>query len=330
MSKIIISFMSQAGIARDANLLFGILDLDTEKFENIRLNHLPNTDNFCHGMGMCYNENYFCAGIIPIRERLASNLLTINLVTGEKKISYLFFTKAIHGITSLDKNRLLVNATQNDCIIEICLDNGHVVTEDLYHHFLDRVYWEEIRRRHCDLKQESIIYRGPTYIDDNYHNNSIFKYKNAIYATMFRGKPNMQGTEGGGAMFDLRSGEPIIKNLQQPHTAFVDSKENLCCCSSSNFTFIVKDKFIVELDGYTRGIYEDKEKGGYWIGISAYRKYNAKLSKWIEKYRGDQPLQGARIQFVDYEGNIGRTIELAEYGKEIFDLITLKEGEWNK
>lgn len=79
-----------------------------------------------------------------------------------------------------------------------------------------------------------------------------------------------------------------------------------------------------------RGIYEDKEKGGYWIGISAYRKYNAKLSKWIEKYRGDQPLQGARIQFVDYEGNIGRTIELAEYGKEIFDLITLKEGEWNK
>ena len=330
MNRIIVSFMSQAGKARDANLLFGILNLTNGNLQRIGLNHLPNTNNFCHGMGICYNGDYFCAGIIPIRERLASNLLTINLVTGEKKVSYLYFTKAIHGITSLDKNRLLVNATQNDCIIELCLKNGQVVTEDLYHHFLDKGYWEEIRRRHCDIPQKEIIYRGPTYIDDNYHNNSALKYKGAIFATMFRGKPNMQGTEGGGAMFDLRSGEPLIKNLQQPHTAFVDSMGNYCVCSSSHFTFVVKDKFIVELDGYTRGICEDKQKGGYWVGISAYRKYNAKLSKWIEKYRGDQPLKGARIQFIDYEGNVGSTIELAEYGKEIFDLLPFKQGEWNK
>ena len=330
MNRIIISFMSQAGKARDANLLFGILNLTNGNLQRIGLNHLPNTNNFCHGMGICYNEEYFCAAIIPIRERLTSNILTINLTTGEKKISYLYFSKAVHGITSLDKNRLLINATQNDCIVELCLKNGHVVTEDLYHHFLDRVYWEEIRRRHCDLPQKEIIYRGPTYIDDNYHNNSVLKYKQHIYATMFRGKPNMQGTVGGGAMFNLKSGEPIITDLQQPHTAFVDSKGNYCCCDSASFTFVVKDKFTVELDGYTRGIYEDDFEGGYWIGVSAYRKYNAKLSKWIEKYRGDQPLEGARIQFVDYEGKVGRTIELAQYGKEIFDLLPYKEGEWNK
>ena len=146
--KMVISFMSQKGQARDANLLFGILDTDNGNFENIKLNHLPNTNNFCHGMGMCYSDEYFCAAIIPIRERLTSNILTINLSTGEKKISYLYFAKAVHGITLLDKDRLLVNATQNDCIVELCLKNGHVVTEDLYHHFLDRVYWAEIRRRY--------------------------------------------------------------------------------------------------------------------------------------------------------------------------------------
>ena len=330
MSKIVISFMSQKGEARNPNLLFGILNFKSQKLEPIRLDHLPNTNNFCHGMGMCYNDDYFCAAIIPIRERLTSNLLTIDLKTGKKQISYLHFSKAIHGITSLDKNRLLVNATQNDCVVELCLKNGWVVTEDLYHHFLDHVYWEEIRRRICDLKQEQIIYRGPTYIDDNYHNNSVFKYKQSIFATMFRGLPHMQGMDGGGAMFDLRSGRTVIGSLQQPHTAFIDSRENFCCCNSAKFTFIVKDKFIVELDGYTRGIYEDQEKGGYWVGISAYRKYNAKLSKWIEKYRGDQPLKGARIQFIDYEGNIGDTIELAQYGKEIFDLLPFREGGWNK
>ena len=322
--------MSQKGKPKDPNKLFGIFDTETKSMEDIKLGYLNNTNNFVHGMGMCYNDNYFCAAIIPIRERLTSNLLTINLKTGEKKITYLHFSKAIHGITSLDKNRLLVNATQNDCVVELCINNGWIVTEDLYHHFLDKVYWEEIRRRHCDLKQDQIIYRGPTYIDDNYHNNSVLKYKNHIYATMFRGLPHMQGVDGGGAMFNLKSGETLINNLQQPHTAFVDSKGNLCCCNSSAFTFIVKNRFVAELDGYTRGIYEDTQKGGYWIGISAYRKYNAKLSKWIEKYRGDQPLKGAEIQFVNYEGHIKDTIDLAQYGKEIFDLLPLRKGEWNK
>jgi len=329
MSKIIISFMDQKSKPKNPDNLFGILDTENEHFEWIKLSHLNNTNNFVHGMGMTYNQNYFCAGIIPIRERLTSNILTINLETGEKKITYLHFTKAIHGMTTLDNNRLLVNATQNDCVVELCLNNGWVVTEDLYHHFLSKDYWEEIRRRYCDLRQDQIIYRGPTYVDDNYHNNSLFKFKNHIYATMFRGLPHMQGVDGGGAMFNLKNGNVIIDNLSQPHTAFVDSMKNPCVCNSSQFTFIVKGKFKIALDGYTRGIHEDKQKSGYWIGISAYRKYNAKLSKWIEKYRGDQPLKGARIQFVSYDGQIGNTIELSQYGKEIFDLLPYKNGKWN-
>ena len=330
MSKIVISFMDQKDKPKNPDNLFGILDLDTEQLQWIGLRQLPNTDNFVHGMGMCYNDIHFCAGIIPIRERLASNLLTINMKTGEKKITYLYFTKALHGMTSLDKNRLLVNATQNDCIIELCLNKGHVVTEDLYHHFLKKEDWEKQRSEFCNRSNESIVYRGPCYIDDHTHNNSIFKHKGNIYATMFRAEPHMQGTDGNGVMFDLISGKPIINNIDHPHTAFVDSKGNFCVCSSTHFTFIVKDKFIAELDGYTRGIYEDQKEKGYWIGVSAYRKYNAKLSRWIEKYRGDQPLKGARIQFVSYEGKIGRTIDLAQYGKEIFDLLPFKKGEWNK
>ena len=39
MSKIIISFMSQKGEARNPNLLFGILNLNTKKLERIRLDH---------------------------------------------------------------------------------------------------------------------------------------------------------------------------------------------------------------------------------------------------------------------------------------------------
>lgn len=331
MGKIVISFMSNEGKSQNPDNLFAILDTKTQNLERIKLSHLPNTTNFAHGMGTSYNGNYFCAGIIPIRERLASNIFTINLKTGEKKITYLFFTKAIHGMTSLAPNRLLVSSTQTDCLIELCIKNGHIITEDLYHHFLSPEDWKDLRRKFCDdINNINTNYRGPCYVDDNFHANSVFKYKGEIYGTTFKSVIGKQGEKGWGSLFNVSTGQLILNNLLQPHTAFIDSKGQICCCSSYDFTFVVKDKFIVELDGYTRGICEDQSEGGYWIGISAYRKYNAKTSKWIEHYRGDQPLKGARIQFVDYEGNIKNTVELAQYGKEIFDLLPLKKGAWNK
>ena len=91
--KIIISFMDQKGVAKDPNHLFGILNTETEKLNWIQLSHLGNTQNFVHGMGMCYDRHFFHAGIIPLRERLTSNLLTINLKNGQKHISYLYFTQ---------------------------------------------------------------------------------------------------------------------------------------------------------------------------------------------------------------------------------------------
>lgn len=328
--KIVISFMDQKGMVKNPDHLFGILDTKTENLNWIKLSHMSNTQNFVHGMGMCYDRDFFHAGIIPLRERLTSNLLTINLLSGEKHISYLYFTKAIHGITRLDRNRLLVAATQNDCLVELCTnESGYVVTEDLYHHIIEKEYWEEIRRRHCDILQQDCFYRAPSYVDDNYHMNDVLKYKNHIYVTMFRGKPLQMGMDDSGVMFNLRNGNVVINNLSQPHTPFIDSKRNACICNSSKFKFIVKDKFEVELDGYTRGICEEEGKG-YWVGISAYRKYNAKLSRWVEKYKGDQPLQGARIQFVDYKGKIGKTIELKDYGPEIFDLLPMRDGKWFK
>lgn len=50
----------------------------------------------------------------------------------------------------------------------------------------------------------------------------------------------------------------------------------------------------------------------------------------MEQFAGDKPLKGARIQFIDYDGNIKNTIELAQYGQEIFDILPLRKGEWNK
>jgi hypothetical protein len=329
MSKLIISFMSREAKPKNPDHLFAILDTNNEKLEWIKLSNLPNTKNFVHGMGICYNQHYFCAGIIPIRERLASNLLTIDLSTGEKRISYLFFTKALHGIKSIDNNRLLATSSQTDIVSELILNNGAVICEDLYHHFIDPQKWN---KECCRIRNTGQVtnYRGASFIDDQCHVNSIEVDHNYLYCTMFGAfNEKYYGNKYRGILYNMSTCEPVMNNLDQPHTAYIDWQGNICCCNSSQFTFIVKDKFEVLLDGYTRGICDDKEDKGYWVGISAYRKYNAHLSRWIEKYRGEQPLKGARIQFVDYDGYIKRTIELSQYGEEIFDILPHRTGRWN-
>lgn len=341
--RIVISFMDNDNkpVVNPDNL-FGIIDTDTEKFEWIKIGHLNPPNNFVHGMGMCYNEGrYFCAGIIPNRRRLASNLFTIDLSTGEKRISYMLFTKAIHGLKSIDNQRLLACSTQTDLIAELIIENGTVVNEDLYKHMSMPNRWEFVLNEYASRPEQPTFYRAEKLLDDNHHVNSIEVYNGKMICTMFGYRSWEKETkkyiltkgnnsEFSGLLHDLKSDKILLNNLKQPHTAFINSRGAICCCNSAHFTFIVKNKFEVELDGYTRGICEDLKEKGYWVGSSSYRKRRHHDGKFVRFDKGDVPLQGARIQFVNYKGKIGRTIELKDYGQEIFDLLPeLPGGKYN-
>ena len=331
--------MSSDEKPKDSDKLFAILNTDDQNLQWIKLSQLLSTNNLVHGMGMTYNKGkYFCAGIIPSSQRLKSIILTINLETGEKKLNHLLFTKAIHGLKSIDNNRLLACSTQTDIISELIIENGNVVNEDLFKHMAMPDRWECVLNEELSKSGQNPYYRGDKLIDDNHHVNSIEIINNKILCTMFgyrsweKEHKRYVNDDGlyDGVLYDLKNCKIILNNLRQPHTAFINSRGSIGCCDSANFTFIIKNRFKVELDGYTRGICEDTKAKGYWVGISAYRKKRFHDGKWVRLYKKNKELNGARIQFVDYDGKIRKTIELEQYGEEIFDLIsTIDGGNYN-
>jgi hypothetical protein len=71
----------------------------------------------------------------------------------------------------------------------------------------------------------------------------------------------------------------------------------------------------VKLKGFTRGLCEDKWKGGYWVGMSYHRKFNTDIN-------------GATLQFVSYDMQAEDPIDLSTLGREVYDIIEFKKGRY--
>ena len=327
--------MGQKPEPRDPDHLFAIVDVNKEKVNFVNLKDTFKNIDVTHGMGMDYcGKNLFIAGIIPPqRLRCASFLLIIDLSTGQRHIHNLNFVKAIHGLRTIDNCRLLVNSTQTDILSDITMYQGHL-NEDIFFDFRCNRDLENLATCFLQDKLNTPNWRGIA-LDDSYHVNGVAISGNNIYVTMFGAFDKKHyGKEYKGILYNITYGDVIIDNLRQPHTPYIDSKGYVCCADSANFSFVrsIGPNRIqrVELDGYTRGICEDPARKGYWVGISAYRKYSKTKNKWVEQYKGDAPLKGARIQFVDYDNKTRRTIDLAKYGiMEIFDIVPCLNGRWN-
>jgi hypothetical protein len=279
-----------------------------------------------HGMGMTYVGDLFCAGIIPFRERLTSLLLTINLSTGNKNINKLFLTKAVHGIFGLDNYRLLANSTQTDQLVEVVLLEKDEIE------FVDIVFnFNKIKIKNILEPKDIIGYRAIEKFDDKFHINSVCVHDKKIYFTQFR---DFNYESSGMISYIDDSGYyPIKTNLNHPHSVYADSKGNILLCDSANFKVInLTAGWEVECEGYTRGICEDKGKGGYWVGASSYRKFSKTENKWVRFYREDIPrFKFAQLHFITYDGILKETILLDAFKvKEIFEIIEKKDGDWGK
>jgi hypothetical protein len=334
MEKVVISIMGQSPEPRDPNQLFAIVDLNKSRIEFINLEKTLKYAEVTHGMGMCYCDDLFVAGIIPPqRLRCASFLLLINLSNGERYLHNLNLTKAVHGICAIDNCRLIANSTQNDILSDISMHKGHL-NEDVFYDFKPNRNLENLfncfKTENCNIAGWRV-----SELDDKYHINGIYFHKNNVYLTMFNAiDSGKYGEEFKGVLYDLNRDKIVLNNLKQPHTPYVSQWGNLCCADSGNFRFVHGDtrgKFTyVDLDGYTRGICEDPARKGFWVGISAYRKFSKTQNKWIELHKDNIPLEGARLQFVSYKNEVKQTIDLAPFGiKEIFDILPFKTGKWN-
>jgi hypothetical protein len=334
MDKLIISTMGQKPEPRNPNHLFAIVDVKKREVDFINLEDSFKNIDVTHGMGMNYcGKNLFIAGIIPPqRLRCASFLLIIDLLSGQRHVHNLNFVKAVHGLCAIDNCRLIVNSTQTDILADISIYREHL-NEDIFYDFRNERNLENVFTCFMQENQDKPYWRVSA-LDDAYHINGVTVSRNKIYVTMFNAfdKKN-RGKNHKGILYNITDSKLILNDLNQPHTPYIDSKGYVCCADSGNFSFVrsfgPERIYRVQLDGYTRGICEDPARKGFWVGISAYRKYSKTQNRWVEQYKGDTPLKGAKIQFVNQNNEVKDTIDLAKYGiMEIFDILPCLDGQW--
>ena len=291
------------------------------KFDNI-INRSPKINR---GMGICYYKNFFYAALFVREHRVAGRLLIVDLNTGIAVINKLTFSKAMHSITPYGDcgiyNMILANSTQNDTISIITTYDTQVITEDIYFDFLS------------DETRLNLNWHEEYKYDDLLHINDVYQHGEDLYVSMFYDYKKMdveikKDTKqaiinwrsdkiDNGAIYNLTKQKLVQDNLCQSHSIIINQFDEIVFCNSGTFSIInSKTGKIAECKGFTRGLCEDKERGGYWVGLSYHRVFC-------------NTLKGATLQFISYDMKVENSIDLSKYGKEIYDIIPFKTGRYH-
>jgi hypothetical protein len=336
--KLLISITTKAEGVSDINKMFVEFDTDTHSFDYLTFNEdIQENANANRGMGMCYLDGFWCAGIFCVEHRVGSKLLLYNMETGEHKLNTLMLTKAIHSVRPWGKcgpyNMYLACSTQNDLITIVTTYETNVITEDVFFDYLP-----QSERIELDWGKEYVY-------DDLLHANDCYIDPNGdVLACMFYNFKDISGIDGklktrdlidvpirkedvdiekvksywrnnkgtSGAVWNLTRNACIADNLSQPHSITMNQFGNIVFCESGNYRLVHgAEETQAQCRGFTRGLCEDTDRGGYWVGLSYHRVFS-------------DILPGAGLEFVDYNMNVIEYIDLSHIGKEIYDVIPYK------
>jgi hypothetical protein len=347
--QLLLSITTKVETKTDLNDLFIIYDTDKKQIIGklkFKTSLRKSTSDAHRATGMCYYGNFWYAGIFCAKHRVGSKLLIVDLNNGNQTIADLSLTKAIHSIYPLCKckiyNMILACSTQNDCLSIITTHNTRVVTEDIYFDYLNSE-----KRLELDWSKEYIW-------DDLLHANNVYVNNGNVYTCMFldfnirnkdfitrkeeheakrknikqvsietlkkeidkkrndwrEHKEKMQG-----AIYDLTN-QKLLKTTTQPHHFIINQFNEKIFCESGTFRLInIDTNQEAQCEGFTRGLYEDKQRGGYWVGLSYHRVFSYKL-------------KGIALQFINYDMQPKETLDLSSIGKEIYEILPFKKGIW--
>ena len=158
-----------------------------------------------------------------------------------------------HGVTYDSRNKkIYLLLTSNDAIAKISLSKFAI----------EKIYNFKKNNEKIDL----------------HHLNSITYFKKHLYLTMFSTKGNWRkNIWTNGALVKVKSLEQkrfkIVKSgLEQPHSAIYFNKDFYFCNSKTFQVMSLKKKFVLNFNGYTRGLLIDKDF--FIVGISKTRRFH--------------------------------------------------------
>lgn len=303
---ILITFCNTSEIPGFQNL--GILDSETLEFNIIDLpKEIPHT-----GMvGMAASSKYIFIGLQHSSGGKDSyesppGLLVIDKLNFNLLHWYKFrLAKDLHSFLLLnDERTLFVASTGTDEVIELELNEYHVLSEKVY------------------------IHLGTGERMDNHHVNSICSFRNEIYISAF-GKKDEGGdwnTARNGFVMNLTHGNKIVENLEHPHSVSVIEGQLAFCESRKKSLRFADNNNLVPLPGYSRGLCSIGEK--IYVATSAQRKKSKSTGKQVNSVESRSA--GCTINVIsNFNLQVERVIDLNEYGFEIYDLMVVeKTDKW--
>lgn len=223
---------------------------------------------------MVYSGNVLVLAVNAINMIIpTTQLVFINIINGKTNIQICPLSVNITSLISVMPGQLYASGAGNNAMISITFDPVSL-----------KLYSDDIHYQLCDT---------------NVYFSSLCSFKNRWYGSIHGA--SIESGFSNGEVIELSNQKSIFSNLSQPNNVFFNSDYRICFCESLKGKFHFGNKYVF-LNGCCRGVIEDRNKGGYWIGVSDSGICNC-------------------LVFVEYSGKISDSIKLEPYGCGCYNII---------
>jgi hypothetical protein len=259
-------------------------------------------------MGLCKTGEYVFVVVRLGREddegRELSGLYTLQRDTLAPVAHYEFETgRDVHSLYPL-AGALYAVSTGTDELLRLELDDGEVVAES--------VYWRPASA-------------GPRR--DEHHLNAVYFWDGALVVSGFGRRPPEADWKDArdGFLWHLGRDERFGPALYQPHSFAALPDEDLVVCESpARIVRSLSGKVSPPLEAYVRGLCV--EDGDVWAGLSLGRR-QSKSAGTINNLAAPGAVVAGSCGLVRLDGQTfavkDEVINLARYGREVYDLLAL-------
>lgn len=186
----------------------------------------------------------------------------------------------------------------------------------------DEVLW--YRYDGTSFTDRTVLWSGGNGDADMLHVNGVAVHNGTLLCCAFgqrKSQSDLWSDARRGFVYDVVNCRVVLDDLGHPHSVSSVGDE-LYLCESSRRLFRSIRRPVATLNGYTRGV-TPLDDTRVLVGTSVGRVTSRSTGRILNP--GDDGLDSGTcaIHVVGLDGSVGETISLADYGREIYDIMRL-------
>ena len=174
------------------------------------------------------------------------------------------------------------------------------------------------------FSDRTVLWTAGASRTDTVHINGLAAHGDSLICCGFgprRSAADLWSESQAGFVYDIVNEQVLLDGLGHPHSvAFLG--DELVLCESSRKRFRSIDRLIAELHGYTRGI-APLDSTRVVVGTSCGRVRSRSSDRILNPADAGFAAGDCALHVVDLGGAVQEMVSLADYGREIYDVLRL-------